>query len=357
MTLPRSFALTLSIALALVVYAPEAHAGFDRTLLVVGGQVKDVERTEAFAIAEAAIQAARWTLVPLDDKKAAEVLGCATEPGATDPGCMRIVVEAAEADRAVVVTVTNQKQKGRSVRVVSAQVFRRSGELLAASDKFCESCRPEYLKQTVQDAMDDVILAARARLRPAGVSVASKPSGATVWIDGQAVGATPMEFRLYAGKHTVFVEKDGFESQAQEVSLGDGERMEVKFELVSGDGGSDTKIQPPPPTRETPQPQPPRSRVIPWLMIAGGAAVVTTGGVLFALDEDELVDGERIPSHRETATRGIAIGAVGVAAVGVGVYLLLRDGGAPERAPASRSMSPIVGGGASSAWLGVRGSF
>jgi len=357
MTLPRTFALALSVAVALLAHSTAAHAGFDRTLLVVGGQVKDAERVEAFAIAEAAIQAARWTLVPLEPGKAAEVLGCAT-----DPGCMRIVVEAAEADRAVVVTITNQKQRGRSVRVVSAQVFRRSGELLAASDKFCESCRPEYLKQTVQDAMDDVILAARARLRPAGISVASKPEGATVWIDGQAVGATPMEFRLYAGKHTVFVEKEGFESQAQEVSLGDGERMEVKFKLVSGDGETDKsndKIEPAAPTPPTLEPAKPeaRSRVLPWVVIVGGAAVATAGGVLFALDEDELVNGERIPRHRETATRGIAAGVVGIAAVGVGVYLLLREDGASERAPTSRSVSPVVGAGASSAWVGVRGSF
>jgi hypothetical protein len=67
-----------------------------------------------------------------------------------------------------------------------------------------------------------------------------------------------------------------------------------------------------------------RSR-LPWLVMAGGGAAIVLSGVLFAIDEDDPPPGPMRPmEYTDTGLPAAVVGAVGVAAVGVGVYLLLR---------------------------------
>jgi hypothetical protein len=51
----------------------------------------------------------------------------------------------------------------------------------------------------------------------------SQPTDATVFVDNESVGKTPMKMDLYSGVHTFSIKKEGFESVSKEISLSDSE--------------------------------------------------------------------------------------------------------------------------------------
>jgi hypothetical protein len=63
------------------------------------------------------------------------------------------------------------------------------------------------------------------------------------------------------------------------------------------------------------------SRVVPALVLGAGVAVLATGAVLIAIDQDD--DGSR-PHYRDTAVLGVGVAIGGAAVSGVGGYLLYR---------------------------------
>jgi hypothetical protein len=80
-------------------------------------------------------------------------------------------------------------------------------------------------------------------------------------------------------------------------------------------------------------------------VIAGaGLAAFATGVVLFALDEDPVTrpDQDASRRYRDTRTRGIVLGAAGLAAAGIGGYLWWRAG----KARAAPVVIPVEAGAA-----------
>ena len=62
------------------------------------------------------------------------------------------------------------------------------------------------------------------------VRVFSKPSGATLYVDGRALGSTPAELDLDPGNHSIRVEKDGFFAESRTVEISGPTHLE-RFEL------------------------------------------------------------------------------------------------------------------------------
>lgn len=88
-----------------------------------------------------------------------------------------------------------------------------------------------------------------------------------------------------------------------------------------------------------------------WFVV-GGAAAVAIGGVLYAVDEDPTPPGSqgRVPPYYwNTAPPGVAIGALGLAAAGVGIWCWTHTG--------RTSSLPTLSASASHAMLGWSGSF
>ena len=68
--------------------------------------------------------------------------------------------------------------------------------------------------------------------RAAGLQIDSRPSGAQVWVDGVAVGVTPLYLPSVAtGPHTVRIEMPGFRAWTTSVSVGSGEPARVAASL------------------------------------------------------------------------------------------------------------------------------
>jgi hypothetical protein len=90
------------------------------------------------------------------------------------------------------------------------------------------------------------------------------------------------------------------------------------IEVVVGDGD----VAPASPGRR-------RSTLPAKLLLVGGAAAVIAGGVLYAYDEDDSPVGQKEPTYFDSAAPGLALGAAGAVAIGVGVCLWARSGPRP----------------------------
>lgn len=87
-----------------------------------------------------------------------------------------------------------------------------------------------------------------------------------------------------------------------------------------------------------------RSRLVPGLFVGAGAVAVLAGGALYALDQGASPD---LPgADRNAAPAGLAIGAVGLAAVGVGLWMWRARG---------RSSAPVVAIGSGNSFIGWAG--
>lgn len=73
----------------------------------------------------------------------------------------------------------------------------------------------------------------RLRGRLGNVTLRCPHSGATVELDGQGVGLTPLPHRLYVdpGSHWISVKKDGFSLFKRDLVLAAGEHQQIKVEL------------------------------------------------------------------------------------------------------------------------------
>jgi hypothetical protein len=85
-----------------------------------------------------------------------------------------------------------------------------------------------------------------------------------------------------------------------------------------------------------------------WLTLGLGAAAIATGGVLIAIHEPEREGNVLQPDARNTRTPGIVTAAAGAAAVGLGLYLVLR--GDDERGPSTAFHVAPTRGGLQAGW-------
>ncbi len=126
----------------------------------------------------------------------------------------------------------------------------------------------------------------------ASLSVTTNPDGATVYVDGKARGATPVEIAVAPGEHRVRIEKDGYLENSRQVSVAAGEASPLRVALTP----SPYQVEEPPRPQPTPKPS------------GGGKG------------------------------KKIAIIGLGAAAVGVGVFILATKNSPPV--PGTISVSP-----------------
>jgi len=216
----------------------------------------------------------------------------------------------------------------------------------------------------------EIIDAARSRLEElrkklARVRVTSLVEGATLWVDGKAVGTTPFELPVYLepGRHAFKLERAGHEPVSRDLDLGAGEQATLD---LTPRPRARTPSSQPAATRpvERPAPDPTlearrRSRTL-WAYgaLGAGAALAVTAAVLYgvgasqgseahesyraATDPDEI---EQRYQDVEAAQTKLVVGHVligaAVAAVGTSVYLFLtRPGGGSEAPRVSFSVGP-----------------
>ena len=311
-----------------------------------------------------------WVMMkaPLDEAALTKVQTClkagdnpwpCIEPTASKVGFDRLILLQADADKANPGTIVITTQ------VVAAQV---GGMLVDRA--FCEKCTATTLEEQTQSLATRQIRALMAQKGDTKIEVVSTPSSAVVKIDGAMVGETDATFRTYPGKHTVMVARAGYTNAVQDVTVAEGktERIDVVLQSEGGkpldkpaDKPNDKPVGVGPhgndghdgheghahddgrihsKTIVAPKPAPGRSKLVPGLLIGGGAAGVVLGGVLVFAQDEGTPTGPQTKEYLFGSTPiGIGVGIAGAAAIGVGVYLWTRHDSSATSGPVAMPTS------------------
>lgn len=212
----------------------------------------------------------------------------------------------------------------------------------------CEACAAVQLMVTAVDATRRLLEQA-GRNQGGRIDVGSVPRGAIVTIDGVARGVTNMPFGVKPGAHTVVLRLQGFEQSSHQVQVKPGGTAVIKAHLdpvvADAGGGSGASGAP---------------RVLKWVTLGAAVASLGAGVALLVMDGEPTCDTERdhyvCPERYETLTPGIALLAAGAALGGTSgllFYLDSREAAQSEQAaatPRTLSVTPVVsrqGGGVS----------
>jgi hypothetical protein len=206
------------------------------------------------------------------------------------------------------------------------------------------------------------------------VTVVSNVAGATVWIDGHALGMTPFTLEIVPGSHLVSVAKEGYEPVQKAFELRADRSMDVEVALVA------RSSKPSEPTETVSEGKPLESRFVvtgvvtptrdarvhlrPWTWVSLGVGAALFGGAaLFEVKRRNDEDSARGASQADyqsrwdvvdtskTVSRILLVGGVAVTAAGFSLLTLdlTRRGNA-----AQASFAPCLGIGAC---VSMRGRF
>jgi hypothetical protein len=190
----------------------------------------------------------------------------------------------------------------------------------------CARCNARSLRTTADEIMTRLIGG------EAHVKFRSTPQGARIVIDGQAIGVTPLDWELPPGKHSIQLDMDGFAPTTREIVIASGQTELVSVELTRPE-----------------KPEPLLLRHLPLGMLVTGGALVATGGILIAIDEDA---GGPLgpPTFRESAPLGVGLVIGGSVIAGAGAYFLWFR-------PARKTTAPVAVFTSDSAYVGWSGRF
>jgi hypothetical protein len=207
--------------------------------------------------------------------------------------------------------------------------------------------------------------AARSRLEvleqlPATIALTVQPADVQLLVDGvPQPGTSPFAVKIPAGKHTIRVQRDGYEPLETQLEVGPAESLEDNVELVKIAEAAPTP-EPTPTPAATPPPPQPQSKVPAYITIgvAGASAVVGTIFGVQALSAEKTFNDDPTSSHADDVERNALIAdmAFGVAfTLGItGVVLLTSDEPAESTASTQLQVGGYAsksGGGASARWI------
>jgi hypothetical protein len=254
-----------------------------------------------------------------DDACAAEVVRAAAGPATLDRLLFVMVdLEQVVAGAATVDNVT-----------LTGLLFDPTGAERRAERRLCEDCRIAALATAATDLAAAALGATAGAADPAAVPVAisSSPAGATIAIDGTPAGTTPATVPLAPGRHRVRLALAGHIATERDLDVAADRTTDLDLTLT--------------PLGAAARP----SRLLPVSLLGAGAAMLVTGTILVAIDEDAVQAGKNVPTYRDSAALGVGFGLAGVATAAVGTVLLLR--GHSGTSHASVALSP---GGLQAAW-------
>ncbi|MCA9659192.1 MAG: PEGA domain-containing protein [Myxococcales bacterium] len=204
-----------------------------------------------------------------------------------------------------------------------------NGTVVASSDDRCDICGLEEVGEMLSS--QGALLRAKIDAMGAGPAILvvdSKPSGATVMIDGEVVGTTPLERSVIAGEHVLRVTADGYVAEEREVTFVPGVSESISLELSRAAGSK-------------------KGRLFGALSLAGGVVALGGGGALLYLDDqfkcvdptDVDAEGDCREYYNYSPGGGVLV-AAGAALTTLGVVLLLRHRKPKSKASASAAITP-----------------
>ncbi len=328
------------IVLALVVLVTVgriAVARADRFGLIAGGDEakQPVVETELGPWLTAAGHAdVRIGSQALDGKQITQIVNCFI---LADQACATAAVASGKLDGLLFVMVEVERDpaaSGDQIKI-TGWLYGAAGAPIAAQSLFCNDCKNDTLKPKLAELAR--LLFSAASSGAGRLAVVTRPSGATVLVDGESIGVSPVSAGLHEGPHTITLEHDGYQTVTRRITITNDAETALDVELVAlgapggGGGGS-------------------RSLAYGALAV-GGAAIVGGAILLFVVDEDPVTLPTMDPSYTEATLPGVITLGAGVAVAAFGGYLLHRAGHAP------RAAAPMARATGDGAVIGITGRF
>jgi TolB-like protein len=309
----RLLSLVLSLAVLLTALplqaAPQRRPRVAVLPMVITGTLEEHWRVSLSDRLLAGLVRGEFEVATLDSPEAAS---CA------DAECRRTLAAGAGAEYVVTSGIVTGE---RHYRVAIELTDGTTGTVLASASRECDVCTVEEVGELLSEATTELRAELDALVAgPPILAIETRPSGASIELDGKAIGKAPIEHVVTAGSHDATVSKPGYIVQRLTLRAVPGLREVVAVELQ------------PVPKLPTPPPKPPRD-LRPWggSAVAIGLATLVAGAALLAIDgrpdrrhcDGTNVDGDGDCRYRFDATAGGAtLTAVG-SAVAIGGIVLL----------------------------------
>ncbi len=231
------------------------------TPTVFEGDTSPSDREALHGAVSEGVTRAGWRELPL------------TSEASCDAACMAEQARAAGA-RYVLRAAVKSEDRLWSVQLEARDA--RDGSLVASSRHPCEPCGRDEVRQLIEREVAALgTRVARFEASPAILSVESEPAGATVLVDGQRVGTTPIEVRLGPGEHRIETQLEGYATQSRTIDAvpGVSERWTPR---LHADASRTSAVDESPRHREPLWPTG-------WALVGTGAASLAVGITFLAL--------------------------------------------------------------------------
>jgi hypothetical protein len=318
-------ALTLGVLIAV---ASPAHAGRDIGVVVAG---ESWMQPQLVSQIEAWLSQHGHSLVALPPDALDALKQCFLDKASGDLSCARSVVEQRARATSVIYARLDARSSaaGAPDLTVTAYWFDR-GHDATYERKTCPRCTDQSLRSTADEILKKLVGGGDL----GHIKLKSAPPGATITIDGQAIGITPLDWDLPAGKHSIQMDKTGLKPATRNITIA-GNKSDLLVMTLTADGSDDHDDG----SSSTLSPK------IPWGMAIGGGIVAVAGAGLIVFSPGAK-DDQRYYTSTRTPGIALAIGGGAISAFGVG-WLLLRS----PRA-ASAPVATFTGDSAYIGWLG-----
>jgi hypothetical protein len=267
----------------------------------------------------------------LDPPATTRLVDCLT---VDDSSCAREIVEAKSRTDGVVFARATRERTTITLTVY----WMVKGRPAASGRRGCEECTEDALRGAADELMTS--LAPAATLATGRLKLHSTPEGMIVMLDGSKIGVTPIERDIASGTHEITLVDGGTRVGERKVQILDGATIEVTMPVVYP--RDDARYRPPPGP----------SRLVPIALFAGGALALAASGYMFYLGRQ---GGSSHPEDRYeypyANASGFVLAGSGVAAIGVGVWLWMRD------SRESRESAPVAVLGSGGGYVGWQGRF
>jgi hypothetical protein len=245
-----------------------------------------------------------------------------------DPACARTLIEKSAAPTAVLYARVDAKANGSEAPdlTLTAYWFDK-GHDPVGDRATCARCTDATLRSTADDLLKKLV----GGSDPGHVHLKSAPPGATITIDGQPIGITPLDWDLPPGKHSIQMAKTGHLPGARDIVVVSNKSDLVVLTLPAVEGAEDDRPGGP-------------SRILPLSLMIGGGAALVTGAALIVFSPK--ADGKE-QYYYPTWKPGIGVAAGGAAVAAVGAWLWFRSSGASSTPTAAITRDAAYVG-----WLG-----
>jgi hypothetical protein len=328
--------IALSFALVIASLVAMSTSALASGVAVVVGGDADQETRRALATAvERSLKDKREEThqLNLDAREIDALVDCVSREASKECAAAFMRSRSSGASRAIVLSVGRDARAKKTT--ITGWIVAQDGTVLVIDQGVCDACTATALKNVTMELLSALLREVEARTMPTTLAIRTTPPGAQVEIDGRIVGETndrkPFEYRVYAGPHRVVVQLRGYETASRSVQLVPGETKPVDIVLVPLPGSA----KPPrPPETKTPDTTTERHQVRwgGWITLGSGVVVASTGIGLVIADQGtpDPASGQHSQEHRDTMTLGLAATGLGAAAIGAGIWWLLRDTGEPR---------------------------